>query len=158
GVVGQANNLGVASFSRADLLVRRVDGPPTHIAGLHRFHALHIVEHGLQAPETSPGKRRYVHRCITHVVCLFSPMACYFVASSPTSLQYEACLRFAWNPLLNPATSRHLWSGSTPGPVTARYRRQSCAKAEDGSPRVRRKWVSSSAASACRPSPPKPIA
>src|SRR3981189_831038 len=87
-VEGELDHLGVAGLARADLLVAGVCRLSPRVAGLDRFHALEVVEYGFQAPETASGKSGDFLSCVGHVVCLFLRLACYFVGSRPTTLQY----------------------------------------------------------------------
>src|SRR5258705_12019999 len=87
-VKGELDHLGVAGLARADLLVAGVCRLSPHVAGLDRFHALEVVEYGLQAPETASGQSGDFLPCVGHVVCLFLRLACYFVGWRPTTLQY----------------------------------------------------------------------
>src|SRR5258708_35110780 len=61
----------MARLARADLLVTGVRRPAAHVTGLHRIHALEIVEYGLQAPETASGQSGDFLPCVGHVVSPF---------------------------------------------------------------------------------------
>src|SRR5712692_3052296 len=87
-VEGELDHLGVAGIPRADVLVARVRRPSSHIAGFDRLHALQVVVYGFQAPEAASGESGDFLARVGHVVCLFSRIACYFVGSRPTTLQY----------------------------------------------------------------------
>src|SRR5258706_15706813 len=77
-VEGELGYLGMAGFPRADLLVTGVRRPAAHVTGLHRIHALEIVEYGLQAPETASGKSGDFLPCIGHVVLPFFSVSVLF--------------------------------------------------------------------------------
>src|SRR6266540_130593 len=68
----------MARLTRADLLVTGVRRLASHVAGLDRFHALQVVEYGLQAPETASGKRSDFLSCFGHVVLPFFTVSVLF--------------------------------------------------------------------------------
>ena len=53
GVEADADHLGMAGIAAADVLIGRGRGVPAHVTGFDRMHALQLVEHRLNAPETT---------------------------------------------------------------------------------------------------------
>ena len=81
----------MAGLARADLCVGRVRRLPAHVPGLDRRHPLQIVEHGLQAPETSSGEGRDLPLPLSVIsLRLFSRWRANLSRLRPTSLQYAA--------------------------------------------------------------------
>ena len=57
GIITDADRLGMAGISVADLAISRVGDLAADIAAFDRLDADHVLEHGLGAPETAAGER-----------------------------------------------------------------------------------------------------
>ena len=64
GIKGDAHDFRVAGVPAAYFVVGGVRSLAAHVTGLDRLHALQLVVHGFQAPETTAGKsRNFVVHC-----------------------------------------------------------------------------------------------